>query len=59
MDMTEPLKSGDYLIECLDGKTRTVHLKRAIVAYNGGILYLEDVNGKHYNFGVVISIQEA
>lgn len=59
MDLTEPLKPGSYVIECLDGKTRTVNLKRGIVSYEGGLLYLEDVNGKHYNFGVVISIQEA
>lgn len=60
MDMVEGLEEGKtYLIECLDGKTRTVHLKRAICEYRGGILYLEDFDGKVYNWGVVIWIQEA
>lgn len=60
MDILEGLEEGKYYsIECLDGKTRIVHLKRAIRSYNGGILYLEDLNGKVYNFGVVVLIQEA
>lgn len=50
------LSPGNYLVEFLNGETRKIPVERAIVNTQGQILYLEDVDGKHYNWSVVISI---
>jgi hypothetical protein len=58
LDMTQPLKPGDYIVEFTNGTDRLMTLKRAIINSQGAILYLDAADGRQYNWNNVISIRE-